>query len=49
MSNPLGIGLLLEAVHCLLGLGFKALELGRIVSENQKATNAAQDQSGDES
>ena len=35
------IGLLLQAVQSLLGLGFKALELGRILAENQQTTKKA--------
>lgn len=41
MSNPLGIGLLLKAVQSLLSLGFKALELGRILPEDQQTTEKA--------
>ncbi len=47
-SKARRIGLLLEAVQGLLGLGFKTLELGRILAEDQKATDAANQKSGSE-
>ena len=43
MSKPLAIGLLLQAVHCLLHLAFKAGEFGRVLPVNQEATKETTD------
>ena len=48
MSKPLAIGLLLQAVHCLLHLAFKAGEFGRVLPVNQEATKETTDKTKSE-